>query len=220
MAVPRVQKTRVLLVDHRDSFVHTLADYLRQTGAEVTTLRSGFDPARIGRMAPDLLVLSPGPGRPDDFGCRDVLDAAAAAGSAVFGVCLGLQALVEYEGGHLDQLPTPRHGSSSLISDLKGPLFDGFPPVFRAGRYHSLHAATLDGSFPETLRITALGPLEPLMSRGTLREGCVVMAASHATRPWHAVQFHPESITTERNLGLRMLQNALRTAKPEGAARS
>ncbi len=220
MLVPQAEKTRVLLVDHRDSFVHTLADYLRQAGADVTTLRSGFDPSQIRRAAPDLLVLSPGPGRPDDFGCREVLDAAAAAGSAVFGVCLGLQALVEYEGGHLDQLPTPRHGSSSLISDLKGPLFDGFPPVFRAGRYHSLHAATLDGSFPETLRITALGPLEPLTSRGVLREGCVVMAASHATRPWHAVQFHPESITTERSLGLRLLQNALRTAKAERDPRS
>ena len=209
---------RVLLVDHRDSFVHTLADYLRQAGAEVTTRRSGFDARRISEQPPDLLVLSPGPGRPDDFGCRELLTAAAATGCAVFGVCLGLQALVEYEGGRLDQLPTPRHGSSSLVSDLKGPLFGGFPPVFRAGRYHSLHAATLDGSFPESLRITALGPREPLMSRGALREGCVVMAASHATRPWHAVQFHPESITTDRGLGLRLLRNAVETARARSAA--
>jgi anthranilate synthase len=112
----------------------------------------------------------------------------------------------------LERLPTPRHGSSSLIADLKGPLFHGFPPVFRAGRYHSLHAATLDGSFPTSLHINALGPRETLRSNGALREGCVVMAASHATRPWHAVQFHPESITTDRGLGLRLLGNALRVA--------
>ncbi|MCA9573837.1 MAG: anthranilate synthase component I [Sandaracinaceae bacterium] len=214
-ARPRAATTsaRVLLVDHRDSFVHTLADYLRQTGAEVTTLRAGFDPARIRELAPDLLVLSPGPGRPEDFGCSSVLDAAAETDCAVFGVCLGLQAMVEHEGGALDQLPTPKHGSSSLIADLKGPLFEGFPPVFRAGRYHSLHARTLDGSFPETLRITAMGPRETLRHRGVDYEGCVVMGVSHATRPWHAVQFHPESITTDRGLGLRLIENALRTKR-------
>jgi anthranilate synthase len=101
---------RVLLVDHQDSFVHTLGDYFRQQGAEVTTLRFGFPPALLDSYAPDLVVLSPGPGRPADFGCAALLDEVYARRLPVFGVCLGLQAMVEQAGGTLSLLPEPAHG--------------------------------------------------------------------------------------------------------------
>src|SRR5258708_6470946 len=85
---------RVLLVDHQDSFVHTLGDYFRQQGAEVTTLRAGFDAALLDELAPDLVVLSPGPGQPSDFGCDELLSVLDERGIAAFGVGLGMQAMV------------------------------------------------------------------------------------------------------------------------------
>src|SRR6185437_7985665 len=89
---------RVLLVDHQDSFVHTLADYFRQHGAEVTTLRAGFPAIVLDEIAPDLVVLSPGPGRPSDFKCDELLTELDARRLPAFGVCLGLQAMVEHAG--------------------------------------------------------------------------------------------------------------------------
>src|SRR5262249_62431689 len=97
--------TRVLLVDHQDSFVHTLADYFRQTGAQVTTLRAGFPPAELDRLQPDLLVLSPGPGTPADFDVAGTLAAASARHLAVFGVCLPLHGMVEHFRCTLGVLP-------------------------------------------------------------------------------------------------------------------
>ncbi|HTT81442.1 MAG TPA: anthranilate synthase component I, partial [Stellaceae bacterium] len=103
---------QVLLVDHEDSFVHTLAGYLRATGAEVATLRHDFARAELaaGGRRPDLVVLSPGPGRPDDFALRETLDLVLARHIPVFGVCLGLQGIVEYFGGALGTLAVPMHG--------------------------------------------------------------------------------------------------------------
>ena len=95
---------RVLLVDHLDSFVHTLANYLRQTGATVVTRRAGFPTGEISADEFDLIVLSPGPGRPDDFSIGPVVRATLDAGLPLFGVCLGLQGIVEYFGGELGQL--------------------------------------------------------------------------------------------------------------------
>src|SRR5207342_3872332 len=100
-------RLRVLLVDHRDSFVHTLADYFRQAGCDVTTLRYGFAPSYYERIDPELVVLSPGPARPDAFGMRQTFAEIERRGLAAFGVCLGLQGMVEYEGGELLQLDTP-----------------------------------------------------------------------------------------------------------------
>src|SRR6185312_13728350 len=111
---------RILLVDHQDSFVHTLGDYFRQQGAEVTTLRFGFSPDLLDSYAPDLVVMSPGPGRPP-----------------VFGVCLGLQAMVEHAGGALSLLPEPAHGKPGLVQVAGGSLLAGLPAEFTAGRYHS-----------------------------------------------------------------------------------
>src|SRR6185436_2078219 len=111
---------RVLLVDHQDSFVHTLANYLRQTGAEVVTLRSGFPHDAFDDLKPHLVVLSPGPGTPGDFDVAGTLEALVRRRIPAFGVCLGLQGMVEYFGGTLGVLDPPVHGKASRIKVLGG----------------------------------------------------------------------------------------------------
>ncbi len=196
--------TRVLLVDHEDSFVHTLAAYLRRTGAEVVTMRSRgreATAADIDRLAPDLVFLSPGPGRPSDFDMSGTIAAALDARVPVFGVCLGLQAIVEHFGGRLGVLSYPMHGKPSEIEVRGGRLFRDLPERFVAGRYHSLHA--VPEALPEALEATAMST-----------DG-VVMAIEHRSLPVAGVQFHPESIMTLRDaLGLRLLANVLRTLRP------
>ena len=188
---------RVLLVDHEDSFVHTLADYVRQTGAEVVTLRSGFDPSVLDEIAPDLVLLSPGPGSPSDFGVARTVRAALDRGLPVFGVCLGLQGIVEAFGGKLDVLDVPVHGKPSEIRVCGGRLFEGLPVTFTAGRYHSLYART--DAFPDVLEVTAESA-----------DG-VVMAIEHRDLPVAAVQFHPESILTlDGRIGHKLIANLLR----------
>ena len=192
------EKKSVLLVDHMDSFVHTLGNYLRQTGADVTTQRAGFPLEDLSRLRPDLLVLSPGPGTPSDFAISDTIEAALALEIPIFGVCLGLQAVVEFFGGTLDQLVTPMHGKASPIQVVGGRLFAGLPLEFRAGRYHSLYA-TKD-AIPESLEVTA-----------TSADDDVVMAVEHKSLPINAVQFHPESIMSfDDEIGLRLVRNAVK----------
>ena len=188
---------RILLVDHLDSFVHTLANYLRQTGADVVTRRAGFPLSEIAEMKPDLVVLSPGPGRPDDFAIADTVRAVLAAGVPLFGVCLGLQAIVEYYGGELGQLATPMHGKPSAIRVRGGRLFEGLPEEFRAGRYHSLFARRDD--IPEELEVTAVS-----------LDDDIVMGVEHRELPIAAVQFHPESIMSlDDGVGMSLVQNAV-----------
>jgi anthranilate synthase len=187
---------RVLLVDHQDSFVHTLGDYFRQHGAEVTTLRFGFPPALLDSCAPDLVVLSPGPGRPADFGCAALLDEVSRRGLPAFGVCLGLQAMVEHAGGTLSLLPEPAHGKPGLVRVAGGALLAGLPGEFTAGRYHSLYARAeqVRGGFT----VTASTP-----------DG-VVMAIEDAAAGRWAVQFHPESIlTASGQAGHQIIRNVL-----------
>jgi anthranilate synthase len=187
------QGRRVLLVDHEDSFVHTLANYIRTTGAEVETLRADLARAELGRgLAPDLVVLSPGPGRPEDFAMRETLDLVIRRGLPVFGVCLGLQGIVEYFGGTLAVLAVPCHGKPSPVRVLGGRIFSGLPRAFTVGRYHSLHARR--DSLPSALTVTAE------------TEDRVVMAIEHANLPIAAVQFHPESVMTLRaEIGLPII---------------
>ena len=190
-------RRRVLLVDHEDSFVHTLANYLRQTGAAVETLRP--EPARrmIEDAPPDLVVLSPGPGRPGDFGTAETMDRVLAHDLPLFGVCLGLQAVAEYFGGRLDQLDEPVHGKPSEVTVLGGALFEGLPRRFRVGRYHSLHAAR------------AALPAALLAVTAETDDG-VVMALEHRKRPVAAVQFHPESILSlDDDIGMRLIENMM-----------
>ncbi|HAX04347.1 MAG TPA: anthranilate synthase component I, partial [Acidimicrobiaceae bacterium] len=187
----------VLLVDHMDSFVHTLGNYLRQTGADVVTQRSGFPLEDLSLRRPDLLVLSPGPGTPSDFQISDTIEAALALEIPIFGVCLGLQAVVEFFGGTLSQLTTPMHGKSSSVQVLGGRLFEGLPSEFRAGRYHSLYAG--EETIPDALEVTAVSA-----------DDGVVMAVEHKSLPIKAVQFHPESIMSfDDEVGLRLMRNAV-----------
>ena len=188
---------RVMMVDHEDSFVHTLAGYFRRTGAEVATYRAGFPRRRIAEERPDLVLLSPGPGRPEDFGVGETIGAALSAGIPLFGVCLGLQGLVEYYGGRLSVLPAPMHGKPSMVNVRGGRIFEGLPERFEGGRYHSLYADR--DTFPETLEITAESD-----------EG-VVMAVEHPDLPIAAVQFHPESILTlDDDAGFAVVVNVMR----------
>ena len=196
---------RVLLVDHQDSFVHTLGDYFRQQGAEVTTLRSGFSPALLDSYAPDLVVLSPGPGRPADFGCAALLDEVYARRLPTFGVCLGLQAMVEHAGGSLSLLPEPVHGKPGLVRVSGGALLAGLPAEFTAGRYHSLYAPadSVRGGFA----VTATTP-----------DGVVMAIEDAEARRW-AVQFHPESIlTASGRAGHQVIGNVLALCRARAGA--
>ncbi len=193
----------VLLVDHQDSFVHTLANYLRQTGAEVVTLRAGFPAEALDARRPDLVVLSPGPGCPADFDVSGTLASLIARGIPAFGVCLGLQGIVEHFGGKLAVLDYPMHGKTSRIRVTGGRLFAGLPDEFAAGRYHSLFAVR--ETLPPELRVTAES------------EDGLVMALEHATLPLAAVQFHPESILTLGDeVGLRLLRNVVEVLARRG----
>jgi len=198
------EELRVLLVDHQDSFVHTLAGYFREEGAEVTTLRAGFDPARLEEYRPDLVVLSPGPGRPSDFGCDDLLTALDRRGIAAFGVCLGMQAMVEHAGGRLGLLASPAHGKPGTVRVVGGAagsgLLAGLPEEFTAGRYHSLHAVPdgVSGGFS----VTAVTP-----------DGVVMAIEDDAAGRW-GVQFHPESIlTASGRAGHQVIANVLGLAR-------
>jgi anthranilate synthase len=201
-ASPSVTRTRpgagrrVLVVDHQDSFVHTLADYFRQTGADVVTWRAGFDREELDALRPDLVVLSPGPGRPSHFDVTGTVAACIARTLPVFGVCLGLQGLVEHCGGTLGTFDAPVHGRASRIRTLGGRIFADLPKEFVAGRYHSLFADR--ETLPPTLRVTAES------------EDGVVMAVEHTGLPLAAVQFHPESLMTLGDeLGLRLIANVV-----------
>jgi anthranilate synthase len=188
----------LLLVDNEDCFIHTLANYARQTGAEVTTYRAGFPFDLIERTAPSLILVSPGPGRPEDFGIPALIRHAAKLEVPVFGVCLGLQGMVEAFGGELGVLDYPMHGKPSVIQHRGVGVFEGLPETFRVGRYHSLYA--IRDKLPSCLEITAE------------TEDGVIMGVRHRDLPMEAVQFHPESILTlEGQCGLKLMENVVNT---------
>ena len=187
----------ILLVDHEDSFVHTLANYFRQTGAKVSTVRSPVPEEVFDRLKPDLVVLSPGPGMPKDFDCKATITKARKRHLPIFGVCLGLQALAEAYGGELRQLHEPMHGKPSRIRVGKpGVVFSGLPKEVTVGRYHSIFADPV--RLPDDFLVTAE------------TEDGVIMAFEHKREPVAAVQFHPESIMTlGQNAGMRMIENVV-----------
>jgi anthranilate synthase len=185
---------RVLMVDHQDSFVHNLASYFRSCGAELLTLRPEAARQYIGQQELDLVVLSPGPSQPRDFAMAETIEAALAAGLPLFGVCLGLQGIVEYFGGSLATLDYPVHGKPSRIRHEGSALFEGLANSFTAGRYHSLVAREV----PRCLRVTARSA------------DFQVMAVEHEQLAVAAVQFHPESIMSlEAGAGMRLITNVL-----------
>lgn len=199
----------ILLVDHEDSFVHTLANYFRQTGANVSTVRTPVPEEVFDRLKPDLVVLSPGPGTPKDFDCAATIRRARARDLPIFGVCLGLQALAEAYGGELRQLHIPMHGKPSRIRVSKpGIIFSGLPKEVTVGRYHSIFADPV--RLPDDFIVTAE------------TEDGVIMAFEHRKEPIAAVQFHPESIMTlGHNAGMRIIENIVahlpRKAKEKAA---
>ncbi len=199
--VPETNKSggvRLLLVDNEDCFIHTLANYARQTGAEVITYRAGFPLEMIEKLAPSLILVSPGPGRPEDFGVPALVRHAAKLEIPVFGVCLGLQGMVEAFGGELGVLDYPMHGKPSTVTHRGVGIFEGLPQTFRVGRYHSLFA--IRNRLPGCLEVTAES------------EDGVIMGVRHRELPMEAVQFHPESILTlDGNCGLQLMENVVRT---------
>ena len=197
----------VILIDHEDSFVHTLGNYLRQTGATVKTLRSGPSAlAAIDNMVaegkkPDMVVLSPGPGNPSDFALSKSIELLIKHEIPGFGVCLGLQGMVEHFGGKLGVLGYPMHGKSSDVTLTQegignNSIFAGLPETFEVARYHSLYG--IKEELPEELTVTAL------------TEDGIVMGIQHKSLPFAAVQFHPESILTSPAHGMAILKNVLR----------
>jgi anthranilate synthase len=194
---------KLLLVDNDDCFIQTISNYARQTGAEVITYRSGLAEDAIREIAPDLILISPGPGRPADFGVPALVLTAARLGIPVFGVCLGLQGIVEAFGGELGVLDYPMHGKRSMVRHRGQGIFAGLPEEFQVGRYHSLYARR--DKFPACLEATAEST-----------EGGIIMGVRHRELPIEAVQFHPESILTltpGANYGLRIIENAVKMGK-------
>src|SRR5690606_19629122 len=200
---------KILLVDHEDSFVHTLANYFRQTGADVTTVRTPVADHVFDRLDPDLVVLSPGPGTPEDFDCTATIRKARSRDLPIFGGCLGLQALAVAYGGELRHLREPVHGKPSRIRTSHNSLiFSGLPHEVTVGRYHSIFADA--ATLPKPFVVTAE------------TEDGVVMAIEQESEPVAAVQFHPESIMTlGQNAGMRMIENVVthlpRKAKVQAA---
>ena len=194
---------RLLLVDNEDCFIHTLSNYARQTGAEVITYRAGFPLGMIDELRPDLILLSPGPGRPSDFGVPDVVRYAADRRIPLFGVCLGLQGTVEAFGGELGVLPYPVHGKPSTIRHRGIGVFAGLPEELQVGRYHSLYAVR--EKLPEVLEISAES------------EDGIIMGVRHKELPIEAVQFHPESLLSlKEQCGIRLIANMIARHRQSG----
>jgi anthranilate synthase len=188
------QGRRVLFVDFLDSFVHTLASYVRVAGAQVTTVRPGFPESLLERLRPELVFLSPGPGTPEERGVHGIAELALRRGIPLFGVCLGHQGLAEVFGARLGVLETPMHGKPSAIHHDGRGIFTGLPSPFTAARYHSLYVVR--ESLPPELEVSAE------------TEDGTIMALRHRSLPVASFQFHPESILTlEQETGQRLIEN-------------
>jgi anthranilate synthase/aminodeoxychorismate synthase-like glutamine amidotransferase len=171
----------LLMLDNYDSFTYNLVHLFQELGVEVQVFRNdAITPDEAEALAPTHLVVSPGPGRPEDAGVSVELIRRLGPRVPTLGVCLGHQAIVEAFGGEVGQAKALLHGKSSPVEhDGKG-VFTGLPDPFEAGRYHSLAALTV----PEELEVTARTP-----------DG-EVMGVRHRELPIEGVQFHPESVLT------------------------
>ena len=193
-----MQDCRMLLIDNYDSFTYNLVQAFAALGAEVLVYRNdaiGVDEAL--RLEPTHLVISPGPGRPDDAGVSLDMIAAFAERIPVLGVCLGHQCLVSHFGGDIVRAERLMHGKTSMASHDGKTIFDGLSQPLEVGRYHSLCAE--HESLPEVLELTAE------TNRGE------IMGVRHKTLPLEGVQFHPESVLTPE--GDQLMANFLRMSK-------
>lgn len=185
----------VFVLDNYDSFTYNLVQYLGELGAEVTVKRNDeVSVDEIESLHPDRIVLSPGPGRPEDAGVMMDVIRRMGEKTPIFGVCLGHQAIGAVFGGRVVRAAEPMHGKTSTIEHNGRGVFTGLTGPFDASRYHSLVVA--EQELPDELEVTAR----------TKTDG-VIMGLRHRTFPVHGVQFHPESILTSE--GRRILRNFL-----------
>jgi anthranilate synthase/aminodeoxychorismate synthase-like glutamine amidotransferase len=185
----------LLLIDNYDSFTFNLAHRIGELGAAVKVVRNdAMTVADIERLAPDRLVISPGPGRPETAGVTIELLRRFVGRVPVLGVCLGHQALSIAFGGRVERAPKPMHGKTSPVAHDRSTLFAGIEQPFEAGRYHSL-IVPRDG-VPDGFRVTA-----------SVVGDDTIMAIQHEREAAFGVQFHPESVLT--GVGQRLLQNFL-----------
>lgn len=188
----------IFVVDNYDSFTYNLVQAVGKLDADVVVARNDrFDPASVLSRCPRAIVISPGPGRPENAGRSiEMIVAAETAGIPLLGVCLGHQAIAICHGAVVERAPAPRHGRSSPVTHSGAGLFAGLPNPFEAGRYHSL--VVREEGLPPELEITARS------------EDGLVMALAHRDKRVFGVQFHPESVLTPE--GERLLFNFLRFA--------
>ncbi len=186
---------RVLVIDNYDSFVYNLVQYLGQLDVACDVHRNDeISVAEVGRLAPDGILLSPGPGTPDRAGVMPALITSYGDAIPMLGVCLGHQAIGEAFGGTVTRAPELLHGKTSEVTHAGAGILRGLPDPFTATRYHSL--AVVESTLPEEIEIT-----------GRAVDSGVVMAMRHRTLPLEGVQFHPESVLTQG--GHLMLANWL-----------
>jgi anthranilate synthase/aminodeoxychorismate synthase-like glutamine amidotransferase len=185
----------ILVIDNYDSFTYNLVQYLGELGAELRVRRN--DQVTVGEieaMAPEQILISPGPGRPEDAGVSVDVIRRFGPSVPILGVCLGHQAIGVVYGGTVCRAQAPMHGkTSTIVHDGKG-LFHGIAEPFLAGRYHSLMISS--DRLPNELEVAA-----------RTREDGTIMAVRHRSYPVHGVQFHPESVLTDE--GRRILRNFL-----------
>jgi anthranilate synthase component 2 len=179
----------LLLLDNYDSFTFNLAHYLIELGQDVRVERNdAMTVEQVIALNPDRVVISPGPGRPENSGITLALIAALAGRVPILGVCLGMQAIGQHYGGKVIHAPELVHGKTTPVLHQGAGVFHGLPSPFNATRYHSL---CLDpSSVPQELEVTARAP------DGT------IMGLRHHELPVEGVQFHPEAILTEHGHGL------------------
>lgn len=188
----------ILVLDHYDSFVYNLVQLVESLGYTTEVVRSDAEPAEaLLAREPDAVILSPGPGRPEDAGCFLEVARSLPEETPMLGVCLGHQALGAAFGGRVERAPVPVHGKASLVFHHGQGILEGLPNPFEAGRYHSLVVTRDD--LPADLEVTAE------------TEDGVVMAVQHRRLPRFGVQFHPESILTPD--GPKIVRNFLALAK-------
>jgi len=189
----------LLVVDNYDSFTYNLVQYLGELGAEIRVVRNdAITLDEIEALRPDRLVISPGPGTPDDGGISLDLIKRFHQSIPILGVCLGHQAIGQAFGGRVSRAKRQMHGKTSEIDHDGRGVFRGLPPRFLATRYHSL--AVLDQDFPSELEVSARA------------DDGEIMGLRHRGFPVEGVQFHPESILTDQ--GKALLKNFLSLAAP------
>ena len=192
-----MEKIKVLFIDNFDSFTYNLVDEFGKRDCPTKVYRADTPLEELikvaAEFAPDLLLLSPGPGTPDKAGVTLAALDHFKDKLPIFGVCLGHQSIVQYFGGRIEHAPDVMHGKSSKITHASKGVFEGLENPLHAGRYHSLCAMTL----PDCLEQTA-------------NFGDVVMGIQHKTLPIYGVQFHPESILTPT--GGKIIENIIKIA--------